>query len=142
MISYQPLVETLKKKGIGIFKLQEMIKYNKLRVILNTGRYMDGKTLDKICSVLECKVEDVCEYKKGPQVITEKPIYEMYDLDVNKIRVLCINKEMPVTKISEEMGFSKGYLNAVMNKRRVGSRTLKALADYFKLDITEFIVKC
>ena len=115
MISYKPLVKTLKSKGIGIFELQTMIKNNKLRVMLNTGRYLDCKTLDKICSVLRCKVEEVCEYVEGPQIISEKPVSSMFVLNVDKVKLLCLEKNMPITKISKDMGFSSGYLNATFS---------------------------
>lgn len=47
MISYSPLVETLKKKGVSIFVLQRDLNNHNLRITLNSGRYLDGKTIDK-----------------------------------------------------------------------------------------------
>ncbi|MCH5299203.1 MAG: helix-turn-helix transcriptional regulator [Ruminococcus sp.] len=65
MIVYDRLWETLKKKNISQYKLIK--NYNistgqldRLRKNGNVSTY----TLNQLCEILNCKLEDIAEYKK------------------------------------------------------------------------------
>ena len=65
MIVYNKLWETLKKKNISQYKLIK--NYNistgqldRLRKNGNVSTY----TLNQLCEILDCKLEDIAEYKK------------------------------------------------------------------------------
>lgn len=65
MIVYDRLWETLKRKNISQYKLIK--KYNistgqldRLRKNGNVSTY----TLNQLCEILNCKLEDIAEYKK------------------------------------------------------------------------------
>ena len=64
MITFEPLWNTLKEKGISQYKLIK--EYNistgqldRLRKNGNVSTY----TLDQLCKILECKLEDIAIYK-------------------------------------------------------------------------------
>ena len=60
MISYQPLYETLKAKNISTYKL--INEYGISRSLLDRlkhNRPISTVTLNDLCSILKCKVEDV-----------------------------------------------------------------------------------
>ena len=63
MISYKPFYETLLKKNITEYQL--IFKYGFSSHILyrmKHGETITLKTLDTLCSILECDVSDVIRY--------------------------------------------------------------------------------
>nr|WP_296008598.1 helix-turn-helix domain-containing protein [uncultured Blautia sp.] len=63
MISYSPFYETLKKKNLSEYAL--IYKHGILPDTLQRIRHdkvITTKTLDTLCSVLECEVSDVIKY--------------------------------------------------------------------------------
>lgn len=60
MISYAPLWETMKEKGISTYALQK--KYHFSRGTLDSlkqGRNISTATLNDLCNILSCRVEDI-----------------------------------------------------------------------------------
>jgi len=60
MISYEPLYKTMKEKGVTTYTLVN--KYNVSRgllVRLKHNRPITTVTLDDLCKILDCRVEDV-----------------------------------------------------------------------------------
>ena len=63
MISYEPLFRTMKEKGISQYKLMKEYKVSsgqldRLRKNGNVNAY----TLNQLCKILNCKLEDIAEY--------------------------------------------------------------------------------
>ncbi|MBQ7897290.1 MAG: helix-turn-helix transcriptional regulator [Clostridia bacterium] len=65
MISYKPFYNTLFKKGITEYHLifKEGFSANTLYRI-KKGEAISTKTLDALCHVLDCQVEDVIKFEK------------------------------------------------------------------------------
>ena len=63
MIIFDKLWETMKKKGFSTYKLREEcgIDSKTIRRLKANGN-IETKTLNKLCSALECKIEDIMEY--------------------------------------------------------------------------------
>jgi len=60
MISYEPLYETLKKKNISTYKLIK--DYGLSRSLLDRLKHnkpISTVTLNDLCTILQCRVEDV-----------------------------------------------------------------------------------
>ena len=65
MISYAPLYKTLEKKNISTYKL--INKYNISRGLLDRLRHnkpISTVTLNDLCDILDCKVEDILVFVK------------------------------------------------------------------------------
>ncbi len=65
MISYEPLYKTLKSKNISTYKL--INEYGVSRSLLDRlkhNRPISTVTLNDLCQILNCKVEDIMEYIK------------------------------------------------------------------------------
>ena len=63
MISFEKLWKTMEKKGISTYYLREKAGIdNKTVRRLKANANMETKTLDRLCSVLECRLEDIVEY--------------------------------------------------------------------------------
>ncbi len=63
MISFEKLWVTMEKKHVTTYQLHEKCGLDnktirRLRANLNT----ETKTLEKICAILECRLEDIAEY--------------------------------------------------------------------------------
>lgn len=67
MISYEPLFRTMKEKGISSYRLAKMgfpmSNYHALR----RGKNISTHTLDTLCSILDCNVLDIMEYRRKEQ---------------------------------------------------------------------------
>ena len=60
MISYEPFYNTLKQKGISTYKL--INQYGVSRSLIDRLKHnkpISTVTLDDLCKILSCKVEDV-----------------------------------------------------------------------------------
>lgn len=65
MISYEPLWKTLKGKKITTYQLIK--DYNMSRGMLDKlkhDRNVNVETISRLCEMLDCRVEDIMEYRK------------------------------------------------------------------------------
>lgn len=63
MISYAPLYKTLKEKGISTYKLINTYRISRsLLDRLKHDKPITTVTLNDLCTILECRIEDVLEY--------------------------------------------------------------------------------
>ena len=63
MITYQPLYRTMKAKGFTTYKLIK--EYNISRSLLDRLKHdkpISTVTLNDLCKILQCRVEDILEY--------------------------------------------------------------------------------
>ena len=63
MISYEPFYETLQKKGISTYKL--INQYGISRGLLDRLKHnkpISTVTLNDLCTILDCRVEDILRY--------------------------------------------------------------------------------
>ena len=68
MIIYDRLWETMKRKGISQYTL--IHKYNINEAQLDRFRKNDIVkiiALDRLCKILDCNIEDICEYIKDEE---------------------------------------------------------------------------
>ena len=65
VISYEPFYETLYKKNVTEYYLiyKQGFSANTLYRI-KKGKPISTKTLDSLCEVLDCRVEDIIRYDK------------------------------------------------------------------------------
>ena len=62
MISYEPLFRTMKNKGITSYRLGKIGFPLSNYYAMKRGENISTHTLDQLCRLLCCKVEDVMEY--------------------------------------------------------------------------------
>ena len=65
MISYEPFYQTMKKKGLSTYKLVN--DYGLSRSLLDRLKHnkpISTVTLNDLCNILDCRVEDIMEYVK------------------------------------------------------------------------------
>ena len=63
MISYDPLYRTMKEKNVSTYKLVK--EYNISRSLLDRLKHnkpISTVTLNDLCKILDCRVEDILEY--------------------------------------------------------------------------------
>ena len=64
MIRFDRLWETMKRNGITTYQLREQCGIDSKTVRrLKANDNIETKTLDKLCAALDCKIEDLAEYK-------------------------------------------------------------------------------
>lgn len=64
MITYKPLWETMKEKGVTTYTL--INKYNISSSTIHRLRHNQGVTtqlIDDLCKILDCNVEDIIKYE-------------------------------------------------------------------------------
>ena len=65
MFKFDILFNTMDKKGISAYRLREECGIDSKTIRrLKANENVEMKTLDKICSFLDCKIEDVVEFIK------------------------------------------------------------------------------
>ena len=63
MIIFDKLGETMSKNGSATYQLREKCGIDSKTIRrLRANDNMETKTLNKLCAVLECKLEDIAEY--------------------------------------------------------------------------------
>ena len=65
MITYQPFYQTLKKKNLSTYKLIK--DYNVSRSLLDRIKHnkpLSTVTIDDLCKILDCSVEDILLFQK------------------------------------------------------------------------------
>lgn len=63
MIVYDRLWQTMKRKGISQYKLTKEYGFSSGQLDrLRKGESITMYTLDSLCKILECKVEEIIEY--------------------------------------------------------------------------------
>ena len=64
MITFDNLWITLKKKGISQYALINTHKISESQLTrLRRNEIVKTEILNKLCAILDCKIEDICEYK-------------------------------------------------------------------------------
>lgn len=64
-MSFDPLWETLKRKNISVYKLLNTYGFSHGTYdSLKHNRNVTLNTIEQLCRILECKVEDIVEYKE------------------------------------------------------------------------------
>lgn len=65
MIVFDKLWAVMKEKGISTYRLRESCGIDSKTIRrLRANDNMETKTLDKLCAVLDCRLEDIAEYKR------------------------------------------------------------------------------
>ena len=63
MIVFNRLWEVMKEKGVSTYRLREECGIDSKTVRrLKANDNIETKTLNKLCHVLDCKLEDIAEY--------------------------------------------------------------------------------
>ena len=64
MVTFDKLWKTMKEKGVSTYWLREVCGIDSKTVRrLKANDNIETKTLDKLCAALDCKIEDIVEYK-------------------------------------------------------------------------------
>lgn len=67
MISYAPLWRTMERKGVTTYQLIQRHSFSRGTLdSLKQGRNISTATLDDLCRILDCRVEEVLEYLPEP----------------------------------------------------------------------------
>ena len=66
MITFDKLWKTMERKGYTTYFLREKADIDSKTIRrLKANQNIETKTLDKICNVLDCKIEEIIEFKKS-----------------------------------------------------------------------------
>lgn len=65
MIVFDKLWNTMKLKGVTTYKLRETCGIDSKTIRrLKANENIETKTIDKLCSALDCEICDIMEYRK------------------------------------------------------------------------------
>ena len=68
MIVFDRLWVTMEKKGISAYFLRENCDIDSRTIRrLRANDNMETKTLNKLCTILSCKLEDIAEFKEDEE---------------------------------------------------------------------------
>jgi len=65
MITFDRLWETMKEKGVSTYTLREKYDFHTSTIRkLRHNHNITTNTLSKLCEILDCRLEDIAEYKQ------------------------------------------------------------------------------
>ncbi|RGN93345.1 helix-turn-helix domain-containing protein [Dorea formicigenerans] len=65
MISYEPLWDTLRQKHISQYQLIKKYGFSSGQLSrLRRNQYVSTHTLEVLCQILDCKIEDIIVYRR------------------------------------------------------------------------------
>ena len=65
MIRFNKLWQTMERKNISTYQLREQCGIDSKTVRrLRANENIETKTLDKLCTILDCRLEDIAEFTK------------------------------------------------------------------------------
>ncbi|MBQ1935934.1 MAG: helix-turn-helix transcriptional regulator [Clostridia bacterium] len=65
MIRFDKLWETMKRKGVSTYLLREKCGIDSKTIRrLRANENIETKTLDKLCTALDCSLDEIVEYTK------------------------------------------------------------------------------
>lgn len=65
MISYEPLWKTLRQKNISQYQLIKKYGFSSGQLSrLRANQYISTHTVEVLCDILDCKVEDIMVYRR------------------------------------------------------------------------------
>lgn len=67
MISYEPLFQTMQKKGITSYRLFKMGFPQSNYYAIKRGENISTHTVDALCRLLSCNVSDIMTYVPDPE---------------------------------------------------------------------------
>ena len=68
MIVYDCLWKTMKEKGVSQYSLIKNYHINEAQLYrLRKNMVVKTITLDRLCEILECEIEDICQYVKDSE---------------------------------------------------------------------------
>ena len=68
MIVYDRLWKTMKEKGVSQYSLIKNYHINEAQLYrLRKNMAVKTITLDRLCEILECEIEDICQYVKDSE---------------------------------------------------------------------------
>ena len=62
MISYEPLFRTMAARGITSYRLMKLGFPRSTYYAMKHGDNVSTHTLNQLCKLLDCKIEDILEY--------------------------------------------------------------------------------
>ncbi len=62
MISYAPLFETMKRRGVTSYRLERMGFSRATYYSIKQGNSVSTNTIDQLCTLLHCTVGEVMEF--------------------------------------------------------------------------------
>ncbi len=66
MIIFDKLWVMMEKRGVSTYRLREECGIDSKTIQrLRANENMETKTLDKLCTALHCRLEDIAEYKEN-----------------------------------------------------------------------------
>lgn len=70
MIVFDKLWETMAKRNLSTYRLREECGIDSKTIRrLKANDNIETKTLNKLCQALDCKIEDIMEYKKDQRYV-------------------------------------------------------------------------
>ena len=65
MISYEPLFQTMKAKGITSYRLAKMGFPLSNYHAMKKGKNVSTHTIDTLCDILDCDVSDIMKFQRN-----------------------------------------------------------------------------
>ena len=120
MITYRPLIDTLREKGKTLDDVMNGIGNYRLRERLNAGQGLTFSLLDKMCRYLECEVQDIICFENTDVKKNVKWI-RGYEVDWAVVYDLLHSRKSNFHRASLAVGMKGSYFGNV-SRNRIASK--------------------
>jgi len=149
MISYEPLYRTLEKKQMPMNVLSVAIGFaaTSLGSCISRKENLTSTTIQKICEVLECGIEDVIENVPDGTVIEHKTTVirrerggeNMVKVNWEKLEEDISKAGMSLTGVSKAMDKAQNFLVRKKKLKHIALTTVQEIAKVIGTDCKDYI---
>lgn len=122
MICYDPLFKTMAKLKLDWGTIQDKLNCFGLKQNIESHKYISTETVDKLCTLLYCNVQDIICFKEGPQEYIEAPKKVYVKMDWKKIKLIAKEHGDSYPKLSRKIGKERSYLNSLCVTPKLGEK--------------------
>ena len=149
MISYEPLYRTLERKQMPMIELSKKIGFaaTTLSTCLSHKENLTSTTIQKICEVLECGIEDVIENVPDGTVIEhrttiirrERAGENMVKVNWEKLEEDISKAGMSLTGVSKAMNKAQNFLVRKKKLKHIALTTIQEIAKVIGTDYKDYV---
>lgn len=141
MIVYEPLLNTMRKKGIDLQELMRRmgVTSGMLKRYLNEGRYISLDTIDRMCAALKCDVKDIIAWREGEKTVREVKMH--CTVNWNKLDEAILGKNMDGREVSLMIGKSGTWYATARRQPHVLKSNIKAIMNALSLRYEDYVLE-
>ena len=142
MISYQNLQKLLKRKGMSLRELSiDKLKTGSLGRCNTRSVSINTKTLDKICSILHCNVEDVVSFEAADSPLKDREKYLSAITDFSPLFTILNSRGISMRQAAMWSGIGRDTIGNIKKGVKPRYAAVRRLAAFLSVNPEELYIE-